>query len=62
VVKGKKKKPESLEYVDLLVLTLTQHEKTLSLITEKLEHISNKLEEVSQRLTEKEERQTVKLS
>jgi len=41
-----------LGYIDLLVLTLTQYEKELCLIIEKLERISNKLEEISQQLTE----------
>jgi len=41
-----------LSYIDLLILTLTQHEKNLSLIIEKLERISDKLEEISQQLTE----------
>jgi len=44
-----------LSYTDLLVLTLTQYEKKLCLIIERLEKISNKLEEISQQLTENKE-------
>jgi len=40
-----------LSYIDLLILTLTQYEKELYLITEKLERISEKLEEISLQLT-----------
>lgn len=44
-----------LSYIDLLILTLTQHEKNLSLVVEKLERISSKLEEISQQLSEERE-------
>jgi len=37
-----------LSYIDLLTITLTQHEKKLSLIIEKLERISDKLEKINQ--------------
>lgn len=40
-----------LSYIDLLVLTLTQHEKELNLIINKLEEISEKLEEISLQLS-----------
>jgi len=46
-------RPNALSYIDLLILTLTQHEKNLSLIIEKLEQISDKLDAISQRLDEK---------
>jgi len=41
-----------LSYVDLLMLTLTQHEKELCLIIEKLEEISKRLEEISLQISE----------
>jgi len=43
-----------LSYIDLLILTLTQHEKELSLIIEKLREISEKLEEISLQLKNKD--------
>jgi len=43
-----------LGYIDLLVLTLTNHEKELSLIIEKLERISEKLEELSMHIAKDE--------
>ena len=43
-----------LNYVDLLILTLTQHEKNLSLIIEKLQRISNKLDKISQQLADQQ--------
>jgi len=46
-------RPNALSYIDLLILTLTQHEKNLSLIIEKLEQISDKLDAISRRLEEK---------
>jgi uncharacterized protein with ParB-like and HNH nuclease domain len=46
-VKKKLKNASPLSYIDLLILTLTQHEKNLSLIIEKLEQISDKLEDIS---------------
>jgi len=52
--KKKIKNLSPLSYTDLLIVTLTQHEKELYLITEKLEKISEKLEEISLHLTEKE--------
>jgi uncharacterized protein with ParB-like and HNH nuclease domain len=45
-VKKKLKNASPLSYIDLLILTLTQHEKNLSLIIEKLERISDKLEDI----------------
>lgn len=45
-----------LSYVDLLILTLTQHEKELHLIIDKLEKISEKLEEISLLLAKDENR------
>jgi len=51
--KKKLKNTSSLNYIDLLVLTLTQHEKNLCLIIKKLEMISEKLEEISRQLAEK---------
>jgi len=50
--KKKLKNASPLSYIDLLVLTLTQHEKGLCLIIKKLEKISDKLEEMSRELTE----------
>jgi hypothetical protein len=41
-----------LSYVDLLILTLTQHEKSLNMIIEKLDRISNKLDRISRQLAE----------
>jgi len=40
-----------LSYVDLLILTLTQHEKNLCEIIEKLQRISEKLDEISRQLS-----------
>jgi len=50
--KKKLKNTNPLSYIDLLILTLTEHEKTLCVIIEKLEMISEKLEEISKQLTE----------
>ena len=50
-MKKKLKDASPLSYIDLLILTLTQHEKNLSLIIEKLEQISDKLEEISDELS-----------
>jgi len=46
------KNTSSFNYVDLLILTLTQHEKNLSLIIEKLEQISEKLEIICKQFPE----------
>jgi len=37
----------SMSFIDLLVLTLAQHEKNLSSIIKRLEEISEKLEKIS---------------
>jgi uncharacterized coiled-coil protein SlyX len=39
-----------LTYMDLLLITLTEHEKRLSAIIEKLEAVTDKLEEINQLL------------
>ena len=51
--KKKLKNVNPLSYIDLLILTLTQHEKTLSQIIGKLEEISQKLDEISDHLSDK---------
>ncbi len=51
--KRKLKNVNPLSYIDLLMLTLTQHEKTLSQIIEKLEEISQKLDEISDKISDK---------
>jgi len=55
--KKKLKNVNPLSYIDLLVLTLTQHEKVLCSIIEKLEKISEKLEEISRQLAENKNQQ-----
>ena len=50
--KKKLKNVSPLSYIDLLIVTLTQHEKVLCSIIEKLESISEKLEEISSQLAE----------
>jgi hypothetical protein len=50
-VKKKLRNASPLSYIDLLILTLTQYEKNLSLIIEKLEQISDKLEDISSELS-----------
>lgn len=42
-----------LSYVDLLLLTLAQHEKNLSQIIERLDRITEKLEKISNHLSDK---------
>jgi len=48
--KKKLRNVNPLSYIDLLVLTLTNHEKELFLIIKKLERISEKLEELSMQI------------
>lgn len=40
-----------LTYMDLLLITLTEHERRLSIIIERLEAVTNKLEEINQLFT-----------
>lgn len=50
----------ALSYMDLLAITLSQHEKTLGMLIERLEKISGRLDKISRQMTirKREKRET----
>ena len=55
-MKKKTKKMSPLSYIDLLLMSLTQHEKNLSQMVERLDRITQNLEKISNHLSDNTKR------
>lgn len=55
-LEDKTEHPNPLNYMDLLMLTLFQHEKILSMLIERLEAISERLDKINKQMAKKKSR------